>query len=130
MARPRKPSAVLELNGAYSRNPNRKRTDEPRPDTPLSEGEPPPWINDDEQALALWDDLVAEGFWLTTADSFMLEVAVRYMTYFRNGGSEPKVISLLVGTLNKLGFGPADRSKIKAPGAKKSEEQNPFAQFK
>lgn len=123
MARPRKPTAVLELAGAFVKDPQRKRVDEPVPTgTP---GEAPDWLNED--AAALWDEMVAEGFWLTSADVFLLAIAARNMAYFRSGGTDTKTISQLITVLNKLGFGPAERSKIKAPGAK--EDTNPFAEF-
>jgi phage terminase small subunit len=120
MARPRKPTAVLELSGAFKKDPQRKRTNEPRPATKV--GQPPPWLDDDEAEI--WERMSREGFWLTSADEFLLEVAVRYQRYFRNGGTDTKAISLLVSVLNKLGFGPAERSKIKAPGS--DEEEKPF----
>jgi hypothetical protein len=37
-------------------------------------------------------------------------------------------MAVLVTVLNKLGFGPAERSKIKAPQAKETEP-NPFEMF-
>lgn len=125
MARPRKPTAALELAGAFDRNPNRKREDEPRPETPI--GEPPEHLG--EVGAAIWHEMVREGFWLTSADAFMLEIAVKYMTVFRSGVSDPKLVTPLINVLNKLGFGPAERSKIKAPGAKQKSEENPFAEF-
>jgi hypothetical protein len=125
MARPRKPTAALELAGAYQRNPNRKREHEPIPDT--VPGSAPEYLG--EVASGIWDEMVAEGFWLTGADAFLLEVAASYLALFRAGMAEPKHVALLVTTLNKLGFGPAERSKIKAPGAKEKAD-DPFADFK
>jgi hypothetical protein len=123
--RPRKPTAVLELNGAYKHDPARKRTDEPIPQGKL--GDAPEYLGED--GAAIWQEMKAEGFWLTSADAFLLEVAVRYLDYFRKGASEPKLVSQLISVLNKLGFGPAERSKIKAPGAKEPAA-DPFADFK
>ena len=122
--RPRKPTAVLELNGAYEKNPNRKRPDEPMPQG--KPGDSPTYLGED--GAAIWDEMVTAGFWLTDADRFLLEVAVKYLTMFRSGVSDPKLVSPLINVLNKLGFGPAERSKIKAPGAKPKESA--FAKFK
>jgi phage terminase small subunit len=124
--RPRKPTAVLELNGAFKHDPDRKRTDEPRPTG--KPGKAPEYLGED--GAALWDEMVAEGFWLTSADAFLLEVAVHYLDNFRKGTTDPKLVSPLINVLNKLGFGPAERSKIKAPGAKPDETEDPFDKFK
>lgn len=123
--RPRKPTAVLELNGAFGRNPNRERPDEPRPQG--KPGDAPDYLGED--GAAIWNEMVAVGFWLTDADVFLLEVAVRYLDHFRKGTDDPKLVSPLINVLNKLGFGPAERSKIKAPAAKE-KPNDPFAQFK
>jgi hypothetical protein len=58
-----------------------------------------------------------------------LEVAAKYLAMFRSGVAEPKHTAQLINVLNKLGFGPAERSKIKAPGAKE-KSADPFADFK
>lgn len=125
MARPRKPTAVLALNGAFAKDPQRKRNDEPVPTSTL--GDAPNYLGED--GAAIWDEMRAEGFWLTGADAFLMEVAVKYLTLFRSGINDPKMVSPLINVLNKLGFGPAERSKIKAPGAKQ-EAEDPFAEFK
>jgi hypothetical protein len=62
--------------------------------------------------------MAAEGFWLTGADRFMLEVAAGLMVQHRAGTIENAARSLLISTLAKLGFGPSERSKTKAPGGK------------
>jgi hypothetical protein len=123
--RPRKPTAVLALNGAFERNPNRARIDEPVPTTTL--GAAPKWLA--VTAVSIWDEMAAEGFWLTGADRFLLEVAATHLDRFRRGAADSKDVGQLITVLNKLGFGPAERSKIKAPGAKQVND-DPFDQFK
>jgi hypothetical protein len=125
MARPRKPTALLELAGAFNKDPQRRRNDEPVPEG--KPGDAPEWFT--EEAAAIWDEMVEQGFWLTSADVFLLEIAAQHMADFRRGSADPKIIAQLINVLNKLGFGPAERSKIKAPGAK-PEAENPFDQFK
>ena len=71
-----------------------------------------------------------EGHWLTSADRFLLEIAAKYMAYFSNGGSDTKTIGQLITVLNKLGFGPAERSKIKAPAGKEDDKPKGFDEFK
>lgn len=127
MARPRKPTAALELKGAFKKDPKRKadRAGEPIPDGPV--GSAPQGLTTDEAAL--WDELAGYGFWLTNADRLMLEIAVKLMVLFRAGGLDGGGISKLIAALAKLGFSPSDRSKVQAPGAKEPEA-DPFADFK
>lgn len=127
MARPRKPTAALELKGAYKKNPQRKgaRKDEPVPDGKI--GVAP--IEFDDAERNLWDELTGYGFWLTDADRLMLEISVKLMVMFRRNTLDGGGISKLITSLAKLGFSPTDRSKIQAPGAKEPEA-DPFADFK
>lgn len=125
MARPRKPTAVLELSGAFKHDPQRARPDEPVPTE--RPGDAPEYLG--EVAGSIWDEMVREGFWLTSADAFLLEIAAKYLAMFRAGIAEPKHSAQLITVLNKLGFGPAERSKIKAPGAKE-KPASPFGEFK
>ncbi|WP_425963893.1 hypothetical protein [Rhizobium nepotum] len=127
MARPRKPTAALELKGAFKKDPKRKteRAGEPVPDGAI--GEAPEHLVEDEAAL--WGELAGYGFWLTNADRLMLEIAVKLMVLFRAGGLDGGGISKLIAALAKLGFSPSDRSKVQAPGAKEPET-DPFSDFK
>jgi hypothetical protein len=127
MARPRKPTAALQLAGAFQKNPSRarERANEPVPEGAI--GEAPDTLTD--EAAHIWDDMARVGFWLTDADAFLLEIAANMMASFRRGSFESKDISVLVNTLNKLGFGPAERSKIKAPRAKDDEAPSGFERF-
>jgi hypothetical protein len=122
MARPRKPTAALELNGAFERNPKRakERENEPKPLGKI--GNAPGSL--DEAATAVWDDMAAEAHWLTSADRFLLEIAAKYMAYFQAGGGDTKTIGQLITVLNKLGFGPAERSKINGPKPKENEDES------
>jgi len=127
MARPRKPTAALELKGAYKKDPQRKddRKNEPKPAGEI--GMAPPGLTKAE--VFLWDELAGYGFWLTNADRLMLEIAVKLMVLFRGAALDGGGISKLITALSKLGFSPTDRSKVQAPGAKEPVE-DPFADFK
>lgn len=127
MARPRKPTAALELKGAYKKDPQRKagRKDEPKPSGAVGKA---PDFFDAEEGL-IWDDLAGFGFWLTDADRLMLEIAVKLMSMFRKNTLDGGGISKLITALSKLGFSPTDRSKVQAPGAKEPEA-DPYADFK
>jgi hypothetical protein len=127
MARPRKPTAALELKGAFKKDPQRAeaRKSEPKPYGAI--GDPPEALNEAEQKL--WGELAGYGFWLTSADRLMLEIAVKLMVSFRSNTLDGGGISKLIAALAKLGFSPTDRSKVQAPGAKEPEA-DPFADFK
>lgn len=127
MARPRKPTAVLELKGAFKKDPSRgkARANEPKVDETI--GSPPNHLPED--AALLWAELAQYGTWLTAGDRLMLEIAVRLMAMFRKNELDGGGISKLITALSKLGFNPTDRSKVNAPGGKEPEE-DPFAEFK
>jgi hypothetical protein len=59
MARPRKPTAALELKGAFKKDPQRKaeRKDEPKPSGAV--GHAPAFFVVDEKLI--WDDLAGFG---------------------------------------------------------------------
>ncbi|MGR9056067.1 hypothetical protein ACU8NH_09175 [Rhizobium leguminosarum] len=127
MARPRKPTAALELKGAFKKDPQRKtaRKGEPKPDGKI--GVAPDAF--DAAEVALWNELAGYGFWLTDCDRLMLEIAVKLMVMFRKNTLDGGGISKLIAALAKLGFSPTDRSKVQAPGDKEPPA-DPFAAFK
>lgn len=130
MARPRTPTNVLELRGAFKRNPQRRadRADEPQPKGDV--GAPPEWLAAD--AVRAWHDIVAvaPGGVLGDTDRIYLEVASELLALKRRVGVEaidPAKLNRLETMLGKLGMNPADRSKVKAPGSGKPK--NEFEQF-
>ena len=126
MSRPRTPTAILNLRGSFKRHPERarERAGEPKPLNML--GPAPARLKPKEKAA--WNEMATEGFWLTSADSFMVEIAAALMVQHREGVIDNPARSLLISTLSKLGFGPTDRSKLKVPDAPK--EPSGFEQFK
>jgi len=125
MTRTRLPSAVLELRGSFKKHPERARAraGEPKPLNLL--GQPPGRL--DPKVKAVWKEMRGEGFWLTSADAFMVEVAAGLMAQHRAGEIDNPSRSLLISTLSKLGFGPTERSKLKVPETPKASG---FEQFK
>lgn len=124
MGRPRTPTAALELRGAFTKDParGRDRENEPQPTDPV--GMPPVTLS--ELATPIWEELSVAGFWLTSADRLQLEIACELMAQFRIK-IDPKLVGPTINVLSKLGFSPADRSRIKAPDTKKAD--SPFAGF-
>lgn len=120
MARPRKPSAVLQLKGAFNKDPQRKRDAEPVPSDGI--GDPP-----DHFAVAhckAWHEVVsiAPPGVLFNSDRLALEMFVCLLVEFRgnpNGFHQAK-LGRLESLCGKFGMTPSDRSKIivvpKEPG--------------
>ena len=82
MARPRKPTALLELQGAFNHDPQRKRArqNEPLFTTPLPD--PPETLR--PYFAKAWRQIKARGYWLTSADQFLVKIAATLTAlYFR-----------------------------------------------
>jgi hypothetical protein len=120
MARPRTPSALLELNGTFESHPGRKRARErePKPSEPL--GPPPTHLQ--EQEAAVWlelSGLMPYGV-ATNLDRPTFEIACCLLTKFRysRGTMSGAQMSLLATLLGRFGMSPAERSRITVPEAK------------
>jgi len=137
MSRPRKPSALLELSGAYRKNPSRRR-----PPAPVAGplGDPPERLQG--EARMFWYELVnavATGV-LTRSDRWCVELAAMTMAKAVRIPDDPSVEetkalirqqamtgadwTLLRSLLGAMGMTPADRSKLSIPV---EEPKNKFA---
>jgi len=128
MARPRKPTAQLELEGAFKKNPQRKAAREGEPVVENPVGSPPKHVS--KQAALIWRRVVKEAYWLRCTHRDVLEVFCVYKAAFE---ADPlAMMSAQVGNMMKalteLGLTAASQSKVKAP-EKGKEETNPFAEF-
>jgi hypothetical protein len=126
MARPRKATATLELNGAFAKDPQRRRVDPPT-GGPL--GDPPTSLP--EHMHALWYELADEApiGVLTKADRSNFAEFVKlkyYVTMTEHELVAAADRSLLHAMHQQFGMTPASRSKVHAP---KQEEDNPFGKF-
>jgi|SRR5579859_87678 len=125
MARPRKPTEVLKLTGAFRKDPQRRaaRSSEPSGGSPV--GEPPEYFGDD--LIDLWRELVgiSPAGVLTQADRWTVEVACRMMRMLRSGIFGAAEVNTLIRCLSQMGMTPADRSKIVIP--KQVEAQDEIA---
>jgi len=131
MGRSRKPTAILELTGAFRRHPERRRArgHEPRPSGPL--GDPPRCLNRNERQA--WRELerLAPARVLTNADRWLVEIASRLMAKMRKPGGpglRPGELGILTQCLSRMGLSPADRSKVVVV-AENDDTQNPFARL-
>lgn len=122
MGRPRKPTKVLELNGAYKKNPQRKkeRANEMEVNTLL--GGVPAHLSEAQKAT--WLEIVnaaPEGL-LGNTDYTIVEMVAVELTKYRNDQLGVGEKALLISLLGKLGYSPADRSKVQMPEKKKESK--------
>ena len=120
LARPRTPTAVLELRGAFKNHPSRLRDRklEPLVTTPLPE--PPRRLP--KPVRLMWVEMGSHGFWLTSADQFLVEIAATLMAAHRADTLKSAETSLLIGVLNKIGFSPTERRKLNLPTRTDAED--------
>ncbi len=124
MGRNRTPSNILDLRGAFEKNPQRRR-EEPEVEREL--GEPPPHF--DEARRAAWAEIVshAPAGVLTRADRIAVEMLADLLTRYRASMAPDgeKFTSAdrrdLMALLARFGMTAADRSRVAAP--KEREEQ-------
>ena len=110
MGRPRTPTAVLELRGAFKNHPSRgrDRNKEPRVTTAL----PAAPCHLAVGPAAMWLEMRSRGWWLTSADQFLVEIAATLMVRFRNEELTAGDVSMLITLLGKMGFSPSKRGKM------------------
>lgn len=126
MGRPKTPSNVLELRGAYKKNPNRKPKDEPPAAASGDLGEPPAYFNKTQREC--WAEIAAKAHagTICRADSIALEMAAVLLDQFRLYPLDIPTARIvrLDSILARFGMTPSDRSKVKVPNAPK---ENPFS---
>lgn len=126
MARPRKPTAVLKLSGAFDKNPKRGRERENEPESTAPLGDCPGDL--DEAERARWLELAGDLPWLRQGDRVALwSAAKQYAKLMRDGGSASDWSSFR-GFLSDLGGMAGTRSKIVAPS--KAKPKTAFGEFK
>lgn len=129
MARPRTATNILELNGAYKKHPERKAERELEPSPKAGIGPAPDYLADDEKAA--WDyfvEIAPHGV-LGDSDRGHLEVVARLFAYQRRVKVEDwssMKIARLDSMMGRMGFNPAERSKVKA---EKAKPKNAFAEL-
>lgn len=148
----KKPTALLELSGAYKRNPARRpKGVEPRNPSPL--GDPPERLP--VEARPFWRelaDIVPPGV-LTASDRWAVELAARFMAKAIHGPDIPAILELakklelgkreirnlinsqtlsstelstLKNLLSSFGLTPVDRAKLSIPEVKPANRFSGF----
>ena len=128
MARPRKPTNVLELKGAFAKNPQRRRTEEPEPEGEI--GDPPEGLSEAERACWLEVVDLAHKGTLCRTDRMVVEHLARVLAELRASEEYVKT-DLMIRfemCLGRLGMTPADRSRVSV--RKPKRDANPFEEFK
>jgi hypothetical protein len=127
MARPRKPTRVLELSGAFRHDPQRRAAREGEPVLTEPLGEAPGVL--DEAETARWEEIRRWAPWLTVADRVIVEETCRLWMAARNNELRTGDRHQLAANLGRLGMTPSDRSRVKAPGSA-PPVPNPFDALK
>lgn len=126
MARPRKPTRILELTGAFRKNPQRRKQREAEPQPPAGLGAAPADLSDAERTC--WERIAAEApeGVLTSADRSYVRSAAILMALEDAREINTKDRGQLHKLLADFGMSPRGRSYIKvAPDS--GRKANEFA---
>jgi hypothetical protein len=120
----RKPIEILELNGSFKKDPNR-RPKGTRPTTTTPLGHPPAYFTKEE--VACWRELgVMFVQLLCQSDRWIVEAACLLMAKTRRREATSAETGRLMNCISLMGGTPADRSRVSvAP----TEDTDPFAEF-
>jgi len=127
MARPRKSTRVLELIGAFKKNPKRRRQREREPQPKLGLGKPPGTF--DAEEWARWKELqaISPPGLLTQMDRPAAESLCQLWARMRRHDISGPERALLHGLFQKFGMTPPDRAKIELPLP--AEPKDPLEEF-
>ena len=122
MARPRKPARLLELKGAFAKDPQRRRDPEPQPNEPL--GDAPGHLDAGTQAI--WAEIasVLPAGVVGNADRLLVEMCSCLVGEFRRSPLKMQTsrMALLRSCLASLGMSPCDRAKLSIPERKNTTD--------
>ncbi len=115
MARNRTPSQILQIRGAYKKNPQRQRSTEPEAAT-FKKTAPVHLSSEQKKAWRELVKLIAPGV-LQQSDRLILEQTAVLVAEWRNdtAGFKTSRYAVLQSCFSRLGMTPADRSRVAAP---------------
>ena len=120
MSRHKKPTKILELSGAFKKNPNRVRANEPQPERLI--GECPNHLSDEHKVI--WNEIVdkcADGV-LTCQDELALEIVVKGVHQMRHGDISGAEMDRLFKQIGKFGMNPSERSNVMVKSPEKESK--------
>ena len=112
MARPRTPTNVLEMRGAFKKDPQRRRARENEPIVYEPAGGPPDNFTDDQKKA--WTDIQSRcpAGVMTKSDEIALEIAAGLLARHRLMPLTGTDLSQLNQLIGKFGMTPSERSKV------------------
>jgi hypothetical protein len=117
MGRSRKPTRLLELNGALKHDPQRyrDRADEPRPTAPV--GDPPAEFAGRKRETEIWTEFViaAPKGLLTRCDRYLLANACRIQALIEQGNCSMSMHSCLRRYMVEMGISAAAQRVVQEP---------------
>ena len=118
--RPRKPVEVLEANGAFEKNPQRRRDPPPKSNHPA--GDPPEYLNAVEKQI--WHELVMDiPMGVATAPDRGALGCLCMLEYLkRNRNIKVIELNVLIKLYSLFGLTPADRTRVTAAPLEKDDD--------
>src|ERR1700712_1529183 len=115
MARPRKPTALLELVGAFDKNPARRRDRAPEPAGIGNVGDPPSRLTLEQRRA--WREIVTNAIpgVIGRSDRLALESFARLLAQEWSGGLTGPERTALGKFFSTFGMTPGDRSRPPVP---------------
>ena len=111
MGRNRLPTSIQDTKGAFIKDPQRKRTNEPTTNRPI--GAPPAYLTPDEKKV--WKQLAKQALpgVLMQSDRLMFSVLVRLANkHYTGAAMMASETSQMIQLSSKFALNPADRSKV------------------
>jgi hypothetical protein len=124
MPRPRTPTEVLEISGAFDDQPGRRRPPALGSLDPI--GDPPAWM--DPEAATYWREVVSEAApgVLTAADRGVVEILAHLRAKTRRCEASTAETGLMLRGLIECFLTPASRSKVAPVGPDKLAGATPW----
>jgi hypothetical protein len=64
----------------------------------------------------MWLPIKSRGYWLTSGDRFLVEIAAALMSRYRDDELKSGDVSMLISLLGKIGFSAGERGGMNLPG--------------
>jgi phage terminase small subunit len=121
MPQPRKPTAILDAEGAFIRHPERSRESEPETSDKKPLGDAPAYLSEFQKEV--WAQLSAQMLpgVCFESDRTSFELLVRLVCKMRTDTINRSEVSSLIALTGRFAMNPADRSKVAVEKPKESK---------